>query len=97
MKQMAVIDDQNKVVNIIVCNDEEQETANLITYSDNNPAYINGYFVDGYFYSPKPFDSWTGNQGLWNPPTPYPTDGFTYLWNEANLSWELQDFSEPNE
>jgi hypothetical protein len=47
----------------------------------------------------KPFDSWSLDEEtcLWLPPTPYPTDGFTYLWNEANLAWELQDFSEPSE
>jgi hypothetical protein len=49
------------------------------------------------FISPKPFNSWILDEETcrWNPPTPYPTDGFTYTWNEANLAWEIEDFSEP--
>jgi hypothetical protein len=30
----------------------------------------------------------------WEAPVAYPTDGFSYVWNEAELDWELQDFSE---
>jgi hypothetical protein len=50
------------------------------------------------FIPPKPFDSWILNEQTcrWESPTPYPTDGFTYFWNESNLTWELADFSEPN-
>jgi hypothetical protein len=50
------------------------------------------------FIPPKPFPSWQLNEETcqWQAPTPYPTDGFTYLWNEQELSWELADFSEPN-
>lgn len=49
------------------------------------------------FIPPKPYPSWLLNEETcqWYAPTPYPTDGFTYLWNESELSWELQDFSEP--
>jgi hypothetical protein len=51
------------------------------------------------FIPPKPFESWTLDEDtcLWQAPTPYPTDGLTYTWNEAELAWELRDFSEPNE
>jgi hypothetical protein len=50
------------------------------------------------FIPPKPFPSWQLNEETcqWEAPTPYPTDGFTYVWNEQELSWELADFSEPN-
>ena len=50
------------------------------------------------FISPKPFDSWILDEQTchWEAPTPYPTDGFTYDWNESELAWELADFSEPN-
>ena len=49
------------------------------------------------FIPPKPYPSWLLDEEscYWYAPTPYPTDGFTYLWNESELSWELQDFSEP--
>ena len=49
------------------------------------------------FIPPKPYDSWILDEVtyLWKPTVPYPTDGFTYIWNEADLDWELADFSEP--
>lgn len=42
------------------------------------------------FIPPKPFASWTLNEQtcLWDAPTPYPTDGLHYMWNEATTSWE---------
>jgi hypothetical protein len=48
------------------------------------------------FIAPKPFESWLLNEETcrWEAPTPYPDDGFTYEWNEEELAWELQDFSE---
>jgi hypothetical protein len=48
------------------------------------------------FIPPKPFDSWLLDEAtcLWEAPVAYPTDGFTYTWNEAEVDWELQDFSE---
>lgn len=59
-----------------------------------------GYTYDSQldaFIPPKPYPSWQLNQEtcLWESSTPYPTDGFTYFWNEPNLAWELLDFSEP--
>jgi hypothetical protein len=49
------------------------------------------------FIPPKPFKSWLLDQEscLWVAPVTYPIDGFTYLWNEEKLDWELADFSEP--
>ena len=37
----------------------------------------------------KPFQSWVGNEEAmtWEAPTPYPTDGKRYSWNEDQLSW----------
>jgi hypothetical protein len=51
------------------------------------------------FIPPKPFASWILDEATcqWQAPTPYPTNGFTYDWNEEELAWELLDFSEPNE
>jgi hypothetical protein len=44
----------------------------------------------------KPYGSWILDEATcqWEAPVPYPTDGFTYTWNEAEVDWELQDFSE---
>jgi hypothetical protein len=51
------------------------------------------------FIPPKPHPSWVLDEDkcLWESPTPRPTDGFTYFWNEEELDWELADFSESEE
>lgn len=42
------------------------------------------------FIAPKPFDSWLLNEETcqWQAPTPMPTDGNFYFWNEETLSWK---------
>ena len=66
-----------------------------------NSACIGGTYSHSLdaFIAPKPYDSWVLNEETcqWEAPTPYPTDGFTYFWNEAELAWELQYFSQPDE
>lgn len=51
------------------------------------------------FIPPKPYPSWQLIEETcqWEAPIPYPTDGFTYIWNEAELYWELWDFSDSDE
>ena len=41
------------------------------------------------FYEKQPFPSWTLNTStyLWEAPTPAPTDGKNYEWNEETQSW----------
>ena len=41
------------------------------------------------FIPPKPFASWVLNEDtcLWDAPTPMPTDGKIYQWDEQSLSW----------
>ena len=49
----------------------------------------------GYEYLPatknfrpqQPFASWTWANNTWNPPTPIPSTGGPYKWNEAELAW----------
>ena len=41
------------------------------------------------FIAPQPFNSWTlDSDDDWQPPTPCPTDGSIYSWNEETLSWD---------
>ena len=42
------------------------------------------------FYAAQPFPSWQLNEDtcFWHPPTPHPTDGGYYTWNEETLSWD---------
>jgi hypothetical protein len=51
-----------------------------------------GYIYDSVrdaFYAPQPFPSWTLNEHtcFWESPTPMPTDGKVYTWDEDILSW----------
>ena len=41
------------------------------------------------FYPAKPFNSWILNTTTWSweAPTPMPTDGKLYIWNEPTKSW----------
>jgi hypothetical protein len=47
-------------------------------------------FVRDAFIAPKPFNSWILNEETcqWNPPTPYPNDGKSYIWVEDDLNWQ---------
>lgn len=42
------------------------------------------------FYAPQPFASWVLNKEtwLWEAPTPMPTDGKLYMWDEPTLAWK---------
>ena len=49
-----------------------------------------GYSWDGTgFSAPQPFASWSLNSEtyLWESPTPMPTDGARYTWDEATTAW----------
>jgi len=42
------------------------------------------------FIPPKPFASWVlvEETCLWEAPTPYPTDGLAYYWDEETTNWK---------
>ena len=48
-----------------------------------------GYTYDNdAFYSPQPYPSWLLSKDfIWEAPTPMPTDGKMYTWDEPTLSW----------
>lgn len=43
------------------------------------------------FIMPKPFPSWSLNETTtdWEAPTPMPTDGKHYFWDENDKSWKV--------
>ena len=49
------------------------------TYDETRDAFI----------PPKPFDSWVLDESTcrWQAPTPFPTDGKHYFWDEINQKW----------
>jgi hypothetical protein len=83
---VAVLDATNKVLNIIICNDDYQLNENEIIYTDENSAYIGGDYFEGYFYCPQPFASWTRVEGKWISPIPHPGEGIFY-WDEELGDW----------
>ena len=51
-----------------------------------------GYTYDAtndVFYAPQPYASWTLNNTTWTweAPTPMPTDGKVYKWDEPTTAW----------
>jgi len=92
MKNYAVIEN-DLVVNVVVAEDEwvDGQTGEIVEYTDENPAFIGGTFVGGYFYKPQPYESWTRLEGEWIPPKPMPgsvANGFFWFWNEEIQDWE---------
>jgi hypothetical protein len=85
-KNIAVLDNNNIVLNILICSDEEIETTSRIKYEDNQTVYIGGDYVDGFFYSPSPFPSWIRFEGNWIAPKPKPSKG-QWFWNEDLSEW----------
>ena len=64
--------------------------ANGGTPLNKNYAGI-GYSWDGTgFAAPQPYPSWTLDKEtyLWTAPTPMPTDGKHYSWNEDTKAWD---------
>jgi hypothetical protein len=86
MKTKAQVDKNNNVINIAVFDDESVDEG-WIEYTDLNPAYIGGDYVDGYFYPPQPYPSWSLDDDFeWQPPIPKPEGD--WVWNEAEGEWE---------
>jgi hypothetical protein len=65
-------------------------------HPENRPLRGNyagiGYIYDrthDVFYAPQPFPSWVLDQTTWswNAPTPMPTDGNAYVWDENTKTW----------
>ena len=109
MSHFAEIDSQNKVIRVLVgdnndpAGDEGYQWLidNLggtwIKTSRNGNIRFNyagvGYSYDEVrdaFIAPKPFNSWVLNENTcrWEAPTPMPTDGKMYQWNEEELNWQ---------
>ena len=45
--------------------------------------------VNDVFIAPQLYLSWSLDENFdWQPPTPMPTDGKFYIWNEEDLEWQ---------
>jgi hypothetical protein len=93
-KNVATFNMQGIVIAINVYDDNYELGFNQILVT--TPAYVGGDYVDGYFYPPKPYPSWTRNNGNWISPIEKPLltqeqidNKNYYSWNEQTLSWDL--------
>lgn len=78
------------VINIEIADQEwidaQPDPSIFVEFTDENPAFIGGDYVDGFFYPPQPFASWLRDSGEWIAPSPRP-DGDDYIWSEDDIAW----------
>ena len=57
-----------------------------INYAFVNVTYLRDINI---VFAHKPYPTWrpSPQTGLWEPPTPYPTDGKAYRWDEGANDW----------
>jgi hypothetical protein len=78
------------------------EDYNRFPPQDQTKAFRGNYAGVGYTYdealdafiAPQPFPSWFLNEETftWEAPTPYPSDGKRYIWDESAGAWvEVED------
>jgi hypothetical protein len=126
MAHFAQLDNDNKVLQVIVVNNTElldennveQEQkgidfcksllgadTNWVQTSYNNTFRKNFAGIgstyneeNDVFYAPQPYPSWTLNNTtwLWEAPTPMPTDGKFYMWDETILNWKEITYGDNN-
>jgi len=91
-KNVATFNMQGIVIAINVYDDNYELGFNQILVT--TPAYVGGDYVNGYFYPPQPYPSWTRNNGKWIPPVAMPAteleENQYYSWNESIINWEIK-------
>lgn len=87
---------ENETKGILFCKSLFGEDTRWVQTSYNGNKRKNyagiGYTYDpvnDHFFAPQPYPSWTLDaDAKWQAPTPYPTDGKFYTWNESTLTWD---------
>ncbi len=103
MSHFAKINSDNIVTQVIVA-EQDFINSGLVgdsflwVQTSYNGNFRKNYAGVGYTYdstrdafiAPQPFPSWTLNEDTcrWDSPTPYPTDGEKYTWDEATTNWK---------
>ena len=96
MINFAELDENNKVINVIVATDASitQLSGKFIKCSDvTGDVAIGGHYNqdNNKFVAPKPFPSWVLNESLeWESPIGAKPiqEGFIYSWNEESGAWD---------
>ena len=73
-----------------VCAEVNCNSFQIVDYS-YNPSIGDIWNID-HFESPKPYPSWTWENGIWNPPIekPFDEEGVAFVWNEEEQKWQPQ-------
>ena len=87
---------ENETKGILFCKSLFGEDTRWVQTSYNGNKRKNyagiGYTYDpvnDHFFAPQPYPSWILDaDARWQAPTPYPTDGKFYTWNESTLTWD---------
>jgi hypothetical protein len=108
MAHYAILDENNIVVQVIVGKNEGEDGVDWEQYYGGKRTSYHGNIRKNYagigftydstrdaFIPPQPFPSWTLNEDtcLWDAPTPMPTDGQRYYWDEDTTSWVVNNGS----
>ena len=100
MRYFAKIDSDNKVINVIMAEDEEFVKNLNGNYIETFPSATvpaaraaKGYTYDASkkaFFPPKPYPSWVFDTAshTYKAPVAYPTHGKQVEWDEDNTSWK---------
>ena len=67
----------------------DQSKAYRYNYAGIGFTFDADFGANGAFIPPQPYPSWTLNPdtALWDAPTPYPSEGGPWMWDEDTLSW----------
>jgi len=105
MAYFSQIDEQNKVISVIVISDSETNAASRLA-AERGGTWVQSSKSEGKlragigftyipelngFQPPQPFASWAFNQDSWEweAPVPMPADNKPYIWNEDSGAWEV--------
>jgi hypothetical protein len=96
MSNFAVIDENNNILNTIICESKElaeQVTGHTCIEFTTESAETGGSYdpVKQIFIKPRPFPSWTlDDNSNWVPPTPAPVNQYVHKWSEVGQEWVQQ-------
>ena len=87
MKNYALLDENNIVVNVSIA-DSDWDSTGWVEYTGKNCGIGFTYNAEvDVFIAPQPYASWSLDDNYdWQPPTPKPIATFSY-WDESTLSW----------
>lgn len=103
MAHVAQINDDNKVINVIVVSNDVADPENFAkdlfggkwVQTSYNGKFRGTFAGIGFDYNeeedifirPKPFNSWIRNGSIWEAPISKPNDDKKYEWNEELGNW----------